>query len=163
MGLSRLFSWIPFLGSGVRRLRQDRPDNCVQTVLAMAIGVPTDVIEDEAGTSGALTIGETIDLLSRFGIESRRVHSRLLAEFWSAFYRMSGGRKMRGLAFALPRDGERIGHAYFVLGRRVYDPATGRIRRLTQRVVRRLDLFAIFPDDLDSHPESVRVKQKVGR
>lgn len=136
------------LGSGIRWIRQSRPENCVQTVLAMALGVPTEWIEEIAGTAGALTIRETMDLLNRFGIESRPMSADLVADFWPSFYRLNGGRKLRGLGFRLPRDGERVGHAYFLIGRRMYDPASGRLQRLDEETLRRLDLLAIFPEDL---------------
>ena len=156
--LSMFASWFGFR-SGVRWQRQSRPQNCVQTVVAMALGVPTEAIERVAGTDGAMTVRQTIDLLSEFGIECRPVSAEFAAEFWEAFYRLSGGRRMRGLAFRLPRDRETVGHAYFVLGRKMYDPASGRITRLGKRRLRAIDYLAIFPPDFHARPEIARARQ----
>lgn len=158
--VSALTCWLG-LGPGIRRQRQSRPHNCVQTVVAMALGVPIEMVEDLAGTKGAMTVRQTIDLLDEFGIGCRPVSAEFVAEFWDAFYRMSGGRKMRGLAFRLPRDQETVGHAYLVLGRKMYDPASGRTMRLDKRRLRSIDYLAVFPDGLHAKPELMRLREAV--
>lgn len=158
--LPMLASWLG-LRRSVRWQRQSRPHNCVQTVVAMALGVPTEAIEHMAGTDGAMTVRETIDLLAEFGIGCRPVSAEFAAEFWDVFYRMSGGRRMRGLAFRLPRDRETVGHAYFVLGRKMYDPASGRIMRLDKRQLRTIDYLAIFPEDLHTRPEIAKARESL--
>lgn len=159
MGALRTFAYWLGLGPGVRWERQSRPHNCVQTVVAMALGVPTEAVERIAGTDGAMTVRQTIDLLAHFGIGCRPVSADFFADFWDEFYRMSGGRKMRALAFRLPRDQETVGHAYFVLGRKMFDPATGRVMRLGRRQIKAIDYLAIFPENLHSRPDFVRARE----
>jgi hypothetical protein len=137
----------------IRYLRQTKADNCAQTVVAMVLGVPVDAVEREAGTDGAMTVNEVLGILARLGFFTRPISAKLAGGIWPAFYARSGGRKLRGLGFRMPRGGEVSGHAYFLAGGRMYDPATGERRGLDADVVRNeLDWLVLFPVDLYSTP-----------
>lgn len=150
MGLRSLLAEIPFIPTDVTYLRQDRPENCVQTVVAMALNVPVELIEEEAGTNGRMTVGETFSLLGRIGVSVRSLSAELAADFWPNFYKRYGGRDLRGMGFELPR-GEKdkdVGHAYFLTGTYMYDPATGQKEKLEGEALRQLDWLALFPPEL---------------
>ena len=126
--------------------RQTRERNCVQTVVAIALGRDVDEVEKRAGTDGDLTVSETLDLLDAYGVTCRPISAHLVADFWPSFYARSGGARLRGLAFRLPAEGEDVGHAYYVHGKRIYDPATGRERSVDPSALKTLDWLAILPD-----------------
>lgn len=148
MSVKALLDIVRFGPSGrIRWLRQSREDNCVQTVLAIVLGLSCEVVEAEVGTTGALTIHDTLDLLSDLGVPCRPIAAELAADFWPVFYRRAGKRKLRGIGIQLPRRGEPIGHAYVLSGKTMYDPATGRKYPMEPDVIReRLNWLAIFPD-----------------
>lgn len=150
MGLRSLLSELPFIPSDVTYLRQEKPENCVQTVVAMALNVPVELIEEEAGTTGRLTVGETFSLLGRIGVSVRSLSADLAADFWPNFYRRYGGRDLRGMGFELPQgEGEKdVGHAYFLTGNQMYDPATGKKEKLEPEAIEKLDWLALFPPEL---------------
>lgn len=134
-------------GRGYRSYRQTREHNCVQTVVAIALSCDIAEVEREAGTSETMTVAETFDLLDRYGISCQPMSAHLMADFWPSVYERSGGGRLRGLAFRLPSGKEGIGHAYYIHGRRVYDPASGREVPLDPAVLRSLDWIAVLPDE----------------
>lgn len=157
-------SWFADLFAGrVQWLRQTREHNCVQTVLAMALGLPIELVEDAAGTTGSMTVGETLHLLAELGVFCRPVSADLVSQFWSTFYRRSGGRRLRGLGFRLPeREGE-TGHAYLLVGAQMYDPASGQRTRVDAATLRTLDWLAILPEGLYRTPSLRHLAESVGR
>lgn len=136
-----------FFPVGGRLVRQTRPHNCVQTVIAIGLGVTVEFVERSAGTTGTMRIQGAMDLLRELRISSGRpVAASHAAAFWPFYYRQNGGRRMRGLGFVLPASEGDVGHAYFLYGRRMFDPATGRTMRLRDSSVRRhLDCIVFLP------------------
>lgn len=128
-----------------RRLRQTGTDNCVQTVVAMVLGVPVEQVESAAGTRGRMSVDETTALLSRAGIYCRPVAASLVADFWPMFRKRHGGRHLRGLGFALPKTPGRAGHAFYITGATLYDPATGQTTPLNETTLHLLDWLALLP------------------
>jgi hypothetical protein len=133
------------LPSAYPRHRQSRERNCVQTVVAIALGRDVSEVEDRAGTQGDLTVSQTLELLDSYGVSCKPISARLVADFWPSFYARSGGGSLRGLAFRLPAPDEEVGHAYYVHGKRIYDPATGKETSVDPAALRTLDWLAILP------------------
>lgn len=130
---------------------QTRPHNCVQTVLAMALGTEIEEMERLAGTTGALTLADALNLLAGQGVRTRPVSTRLVRDFWGAFYSRNGGPRLCAMAVRTAREGEETGHAFLVLGRRIWDPSTGRWRSLGQDVLRELDWIVVIPEEARTH------------
>lgn len=152
MGMSTFLARIFFPPPGVKLLRQSRSDNCVQTVLAMSLELPIETIEAVAGTQGQMEVGEINQLLAKLGVFYRPVSASLMADCWPSLWHRSGGRKLRGMAVKLPRGGVKLGHAYFVAGAIMYDPATGRTRTMNPSTLDALDLIVLFPSDIYDNP-----------
>src|SRR5690606_23239607 len=90
-----------------RWLKQARPDNCSQTVIAMLTGRSVSAISRSAGHTGALGVSQALRLLSALGLPlARPIAGRHAAEFWPVYRQRSGGRRLRGLAFRVSRPGE---------------------------------------------------------
>ena len=132
----------------IRWLRQERPRNCVQTVVAMAVGASVADVEAVARTEDTLDIPATMTLLAHYGVFCRPISAQLVADFWPMYYRQGGGRRLRGLGFASPNPahGREVGHAYFLYGPRLYDPATGITEALDEPHLRQLDWLVLFPE-----------------
>jgi hypothetical protein len=129
-----------------RWLVQQRPENCAQTVVAMLAGREPEEIERMVGHTGALTVADTLSVLSRLGYGCRPISASLVLQFWPSLLERAGGRKLRGLGFRRPTRGEKYGHAYLLFGRRLYDPADGSFVRLDAAAVKSLDWLALLPD-----------------
>jgi hypothetical protein len=119
----------------------------VQTVVAMALDLPIDLVEREAGTRESMDIDDTITLLRKFDLQCRPVGARMVADWWSVFYKQGGGRGLRGLGCLMPKGRNETGHAYLLVGRRMYDPASARMLPLNADTVRQLDWVVFFPSD----------------
>lgn len=148
MGLINIleFGWTL---SRPKLVRQRRPENCVQTVLAMILGVGVEEVEKAARTQGTMTLERAMELLHLLGIEARPLEASLAAGFWTLFYDRHGRARLRGLGMRLPRDEEEgIGHAMLVYGKYIYDPATGRTDKLTVDRLEGLDWLLLLPGDM---------------
>jgi hypothetical protein len=152
MGLRDLVARITFPPRGVRLLRQTRPHNCVQTVLAMSLNLPIATVEKLAGTQGMMETGEVFGLLARLGVFYRPISASLMADCWPSFWYRSGGRQLRGMGVRRPTAKDRIGHAYFIAGSVIYDPATGKTRSMNPSTLSDIDWLALFPTDIADNP-----------
>lgn len=141
--------------------RQTRPHNCVQTVLAIALDVPIDTIEREAGTQGQMRIPDVVWLLNRLGLWAPVRAASLVADLWPGYYRRHGGRQLRGWGFRLPRGTETIGHAYLVWGTTVYDPSNGQQLPLTAATIRsEFDFMAVLPYAFTENAHVVQLRER---
>lgn len=135
-------------GIGRPRVRQTRPENCVQTAVAAALGVTLDEVEHVAGTTGRMTIPDALGLFARFGVGVRLVEPGFAAQFWSTVSGEAGGPRLRGIGFRVPGDGETIGHAYLLQGARLVDPATGLGVGITPARLLAMSRIALIPADV---------------
>lgn len=126
-------------------LIQSRRDNCAQTVIAMVTGLPVSRVSKQAGTKGALSVSETLNLLAQFGVTCRPVAANVVADFWPIFKRREGGRRIRALAFRGPSASEEYGHVSYIFGNRIYDTANGTFRAYDEKDLRAMDWIAFLP------------------
>jgi hypothetical protein len=132
----------------------------VQTVIAMGLDLPIDLIEREAGTLESMGIESTVDLLERYGLQCRPVAARLIADWWSVFYKQAGGRSLRGIGCLMPKGDRETGHAYLLIGKRMYDPGSARMLPLSPDTVRDLDWVVFFPTDAPRVPRVVEARRR---
>lgn len=128
-----------------RWLVQSRRDNCAQTVVAMVTGLPVAQVSKYAGTKGALSVSDTLNLLAQLGVACRPVAAHVVADFWPVFRRREGGRRLRALAFRGPGAGEEYGHVSYILGNRIYDTASGSFTSYSEEELRSMDWIAFMP------------------
>lgn len=125
-------------------LLQDREDNCSQTVLSMLTGLSVDEISGQMGRTGSSGITESVQFLHQQGFACWRPMSAAhVAEFWAVYRQRSGGRRLRGLAFTVAREGQARGHAWLLHGNYAYDPGTGRFEALNEERLRGFD-YVVF-------------------
>ncbi len=135
-----------------RRLRQTRALNCVQTVFAMALDLPIDVVETEVGTTGAMRMREVRWLLERLAITAPIWRATLVADCWDTCYQGGARRRLLAIGLRMSQDPSERGHAYLLSGSALYDPLTGTSRRMTDALIReRLHFVVLLPANARSH------------
>jgi hypothetical protein len=133
-------------------VQQARSENCTQTVIAALCRLPVPVVEQLAGTAARMTVQDTLDLLRRLGVTTQPVAASLASAFWGTFSAQHGGRRLRGVGVALPREGHEIGHAYALMDRSAVDPASGDRVPLSAEQVARFDWLILLPPNVDRLP-----------
>jgi hypothetical protein len=152
---------IPFLSSFAVGPAQTRPQNCVQTSIALALGIPVEAVEREAGSTATLRLPDVRWLTDRLGVASPLMAAELVAQYWPLYYRRYGGRRLRGYGIRTPRAGEPIGHAFALFGPRLYDPLTGKGIRLSPRLLREhLDWVGFVDPSADSARRLEQLRQR---
>jgi hypothetical protein len=139
-------------------VQQSRPENCTQTVIAALCCLPVPVVEQLAGTTARMTVQDTLDVLRCLGVTTQPVAASLASAFWATFSAQHGGRRLRGVGLALPRDGHEIGHAYALMDRSAVDPASGDRVSLSAEQVARFDWLILLPPNVDRLPGVQRVR-----
>lgn len=154
-------SFLNILSPKIEWLTQSREENCVQTVIAIALGLSTECVEEEARTNGTMSVHETLELLAQLGVSVRPIAADLASNFWGVFYKRGGGRRMRGLGFQLPRSGEGIGHAFFLTSTVMYDPATGKRQNINPETIKEnLDWLVFLPEEAYDNPAIKKLRSR---
>lgn len=118
---------------------------CGQMATALAVDVPLPVVREMAGDE-PLTPERTIGLLAHFGAPPRVVWGDAFRRFYAVHRERHGGDAFRGVAFDLRPDASQLGHAVYLHGEQLYDPATRSWRRIALHDLTHFDFVAILPE-----------------
>ena len=119
---------------------------CGQIATALAVDLPLATIRHAAGDE-PLTPQRTFGLLARFGSPPRVVWGEAFAQFYPVHVARHGGTAFRAVAFDIKPDADtKLGHAVYLHGEQLYDPATGGWRRTSPDDLQQFDFVAILPE-----------------
>ena len=116
---------------------------CAHVSAALATDTPLSTIRD-AAPAGALTPGETLRLLQRFGAETKIIAGPAFAAFHDTHIARYGGEDFRALGIDLDEGiADTLGHVVYLEGDFLYDPRTRAWRRVRSVDRQRFDYVAI--------------------
>ena len=118
---------------------------CGQIATALAVDVPLAVIRATAGDD-PLTPQRTFRLLAEFGSPPRVIWGDAFAAFYVVHVERHGGAAFRAVAFdTTPGADTKLGHAVYLQGDSLYDPATHMWRKTQPADLTQFDFVAILP------------------